>query len=58
MTAVLDKLLAAKRASGKERAALVKELADGSPLPMGENNFYSLADINTYAVDIRVEMQA
>ncbi|KAB2892449.1 MAG: hypothetical protein F9K40_18435 [Kofleriaceae bacterium] len=57
MLEIVEHLVAARRLAGKEQASAIKELATGGPLAMGESNFYSLADIAHYKMDIRVEMQ-
>ena len=55
--AVVVRLLEALRAGGRKQAEILKELSTGAVLNLGENNFYSLADVRTYDMDVRVEMQ-
>lgn len=58
MLAIVEKLIAARGQHGKEQAATIKELATGEWLAMGETNFYNIADMARYQMDIRVEMTA
>jgi hypothetical protein len=56
--AVVERLLEARGADGHKQAAILKEVATGAKLNMGENNFYSLDDIDHYGMDVRVEMHS
>jgi hypothetical protein len=58
MLAIVERLIAARGEDRKQQAATLKELATGEWLAMGESNFYNIADMARYQMDIRVEMTA